>query len=183
MAPKPDLSPSDRQAVARVQSWLDDLHGLRARFLQTWPDGHASEGVALFDPPGRLRLDYAPDDRAVLVAAGGRIVFTDNATGSVTRLPARSSPLGLLLDGRVELLGDRIRVSDIRQVAGRVALTLTRADNPGAGQLTLLFDDVPSGLSLVSLQAVDAERRRTVFRLLDQTTGHPIPPSSFALPS
>ncbi len=178
------LSAYDRTAVERVQSWLDNLHGLRARFLQTWPDNAVSEGVALFDPPGRLRLDYAPNDRMVLVANGGHIVVTDAGNGSVTRLPARSSALGLLLDGRIDLLGGGVRVTDVQQNSGRVQLTLDRADNPGAGQLTLLFDDkLAGGLVLTDLQAVDAERRRTDFRLFDQTTGAPIPPAAFILPS
>ena len=140
-ASQSDLAPADAQAVARVQAWLDDLTTLRARFLQTWPDGAVSEGVAIFQPPGRLRLDYAPRDRMVLLANGGRIVLTDNTTGAVTRTPARSSPLGLLLEGRVRLLGDGIRVTDVQHVPGQLQLTLDRADNPLAGQLTLVFAD------------------------------------------
>ncbi len=179
VAGQASFSTSDQAAIARVQAWLDHLHGLRARFLQTWPDNAVSEGVALFDPPGRLRLDYAPNDRMVLVASGGRIVVRDATVGSVTRMPARASTLGLLLDGRIELTGDRIRVTDVQQVPGRVQLTLVRAVNPGAGQLTLVFDDMAGGLVLSSLQATDAERRRTGFRLFDQTMGAAIPANSF----
>ncbi len=177
------LSPPERAAVDRVQAWLDNLHGLRARFLQTWPDNAVSEGTALFDPPGRLRLDYAPNDRMVLVANDGRIVVSDAATGSVTRSPAHASALGLLLDGRIDLLGGGIRVTSVQQVPGRLQLTLVRAANPGAGQLTLVFDDTPSGgLALSSLQALDAEGHRTGLRLFDQTTGSAIPANAFTLP-
>ena len=183
VAGQPELPPSDRAAVDRVQAWLDNLHVLRARFLQTWPDNAVSEGTVLFDPPGRLRLDYAPNDRMVLVANAGRIVVTDASTGSVTRTHTSASPLGLLLDGHVELLGGDIRVIDVQQVTGRLQLTLTRADNPGAGQLTLTFDRTSTGLELTSLQALDAERRRTGFRLFGQTTTSSIPTDVFDLPS
>ncbi len=179
VAGQANLSPPDRAAVGRVQAWLDALHGLHARFQQTWPDGAVSEGTALFDPPGRLRLDYAPHDRMVLVANAGHIVVTDAATGSVTREPTSASPLGLLLDAHVSLLGGGIRVTDVQQTAGRLQLSLVRADNPLSGLLTLSFDDTPAGLQLQSLQGVDAERHRTVFRLFDQTTGAPISPGSF----
>ena len=175
------LSPPDRAAVDRVQAWLDGLHGLHARFLQTWPDGAVSEGVALFDPPGRLRLDYAPHDRMVLVASGGHIVVTEATTGSVTREPASASPLGLLLDAHVSLLGDAIRITDVQQTGGHLQLSLVRADNPLSGLLTLVFDDTPSGLQLESLQGVDAERRRTVFRLFDETVGVVAPAGAFDL--
>ncbi len=182
-ATQADLSPAARASVAEVQAWLDDLHGLHANFLQTWPDGAVSEGIVLFDPPGRLRLDYAPHDRMVLIANAGRIVVTDASTGSVTRTHASASPIGLLLEEHIDLFGGNIRVNDVQQVPGRLQLTLTRADNPGAGQLTLVFDRTPSGLELTSLQALDAERRRTMFRLFDQTTHAAAPPAAFALPS
>lgn len=178
-----DLSPADAAAVARVQSWLDTLPGLRARFLQTWPDGAVSEGTVLFAPPGRLRLDYAPNDRMVLVASGGHIVLTDNTTGAVTRTPARANPLGLLLEPHVALLGDGIRVTDVQQTPGTLQLTLDRADNPLAGQLTLVFHDEGGHLTLVSLQGVDGEHRRTIFRLFDQTEDARISPAAFASPT
>ncbi len=159
------LAPADRAAVDRVQAWLDGLHELHARFQQTWPDGAVSEGTAFFAPPGRLRLDYAPDHRMVVTAENGRIVVDDNASGAVTRMPASASPLGLLLEGRIRLLDGPIRVSDVQTRPGLIQLTLIRADKPLEGQLTLTFADGPGGLTLTSLQGVDAERRRTVFRL------------------
>ena len=182
-ASQADLAPADAAAVARVQSWLDTLPGLRARFLQTWPDGAVSEGTVLFAPPGRLRLDYAPHDRMVLVASGGHIVLTDNTTGAVTRTPARANPLGLLLEPHVTLLGGAVRVTDVRQSPGRLQLSLDRADNPLAGLLTLVFDDQAGHLTLVSLQGLDGEHRRTIFRLFDQTEDAAIPPGLFALPA
>ena len=176
VAGQADLTPADAGAVARVQAWLDGLTSLHARFLQTWPNGAVSEGTVLFQPPGRLRLDYAPNDRMVLVADGGRIVLTDNATGAVTRTPARASPLGLLLDGRVRLLGDGIRVTDVQQTPGRLQLSLVRADNPLAGLLTLVFADRGGALTLTTLQGVDGEHRLTTFRFLGSEGGQGLRP-------
>lgn len=175
----PPLSAADDAAVARVQAWLDGLHGLQADFVQIWPNGAVGEGVLRFDPPGRLRLDYRPAGSMTLVANGGRIVFTDGRTGSTTRMPAKASPLGLLLDGRIRL-GGTIRVTDVQAPPGVLQVSLARNDNPQAGLLTLTFADRAGGLVLTGAEGVDAEGRHTRFHFTNERTGEGFAPSIFS---
>lgn len=176
-APAPSLSPQDQASVAEVQGWLDGLHGFEADFVQVWPNGAVGEGRARFDPPGRLRLDYRPAGSMTLVANGGHIVFTDGRTGSVTRMPTRASPLGLLLEGRVRLGGD-IQVTDVKRATGVLQVSLARASNPTQGLLTLTFAEGPS-LDLTGIEAVDAEGRHTRFHLTHESTGAIFAPNTF----
>lgn len=179
-SPAPRLAAADQSEVDRVQAWFDGVHGFRADFLQIWPDGAIGEGVARYDPPGRLRLDYLPSGGMTLVARDGHVVVTDARSGSVTRMRAAASPLGLLLDGRVRLSGD-VQVTDVQRSAGALQISLARAGNPGAGLLTLTFADRPgASLVLTGITAVDAERRTTRFRLTHETTGTAFPPGTFS---
>ena len=166
-APEPALSPADQASVNEIQAWFDGLHEFSADFVQVWPNGAVGEGRALFDPPGRLRLDYLPRGSMTLVADGGHIVFTDARTGSTTRLPTRASPLGLLLDGRVQL-GGAIRVTSVQRAAGALQVSLARADDPAQGLLTLTFAETPA-LNLTGIEAVDAEGRHTRFHLTHES--------------
>lgn len=176
--PAPTLSPQDQAAVSEVQAWLDGLHGFQADFVQVWPNGVVGEGRARFDPPGRLRLDYQPAGSMTLLANNGHIVFTDGRTGSVTRMPTRASPLGLLLEGQVRLAGD-IRVTDVQRATGVLQVSLARTSNPAQGLLTLTFVEGPQ-LDLTGIEAVDAEGRHTRFHLTHETTGVPFPPGTFS---
>ena len=176
----PPLPPADQASVARVQGWLDGLHGFSANFVQVWPNGAVGEGLVRFDPPGRLRLDYRPLGSTTLVANGGHIVFTDGRTGAVTRMPASASPLGLLLAPHVVFGGD-IRVTDVQRAAGVLQVSLARADNPAQGLLTLTFHG-GEALALTGIEAVDAEGRHTRFHLADETTGARFAPSLFSAP-
>ena len=168
-APAPALSPADQASVGQVQAWFDGLHDFTADFIQVWPNGAVGAGRAAFDPPGHLRLDYLPRGSMTLVADGGHIVFTDERTGSVTRMATRASPLGLLLEGHVQLGGD-IRVTDVQRATGVVQLSMTRASDPAQGLLTLTFSDVPR-LDLTGIEAVDAEGRHTRFHLTNESAG------------
>ena len=179
------LSPQDRSDVARVQSALDALGGLRARFVQTGPDGATSRGTVWYDP-GRLRLAYDPPNSMLVVAAGRHLVAHRDADGSTTRIALSGNPLGLLLARPLRLSGE-IRVTDIQRSPGILQVSLARTVNPAQGLLTLIFSDLPGrpgsgSLALVGLEAVDARRNRTRLRLLDAQVNLTLDPDLFKPP-
>ena len=177
----PVLTPQADATVRLVQDWFDTLHVLRARFVEIDPGGATREGTLVYADGGRLRLDYAPGDRAVVVADRGRITAIDRASGAVTRMPARATPLGLLLGGSVRLRGDGITVAAAERRQGVVQISLAPSSNRLAGLLTIVFGVTADGrLVLSEIEATDDERRQTDFRFFDVVTGGEVAPTSFA---
>ena len=116
-----------------------------------------------------------------MVAGDGRLLVHDAATEATTRISLSANPLGLLLAGPIRLDG-AVDVTDIQRSAASLQLSLTRASNPAQGLLTLYFTVRPDGSLLLSgLEAVDAERQRTRFRLYGEQLGPGFPPSLFTL--
>ena len=167
--------------MARIQSYLDTLHGLRAGFAQIGPDGAASSGTVWYDP-GRLRLQYDAPNQMLVVAAGQHLVAHRESDGSTTRIALLGNPLGLLLARPLRLSGD-IDVTDIQRGPGILQVSLARAANPAQGLLTLIFSDQPAGLMLAGLEAVDARRNRTRLRLTDEQAGLDLDPALFRPPA
>ncbi len=175
-------SAADQASIGQAQAALDGMGGLQARFVQVGPGDDSAEGTAWFET-GHLRLQYDAPMRRIVVATRGRLVVHDEPSDATTRISLAANPLGLLLSGPVQLSGP-IDVTDIQRGPATLQLSLTRASNPAQGLLTLFFDDRPDGsLVLSGLEAVDAERHRTRFHLLDQRTGQRFDPSLFAAPA
>ncbi len=174
-------TPAEQADIMRAQSALDGLHGLEAQFMQLGPDGGTASGTAWFEP-GHLRLEYRSPQRRLVVAGDGRLVALDGATDATTRISLSANPLGLLLAGPIRLEG-AIDVTDVQRSATGLQVSLARSSNPAQGLLTLFFDVRPDGSLLLSgLEAVDAERHRTRFRLYAQRPGPGFAPSLFSLP-
>lgn len=172
---------ADQASIDQAQAALDGMGGLEARFVQVGPGDDTAQGTAWFET-GHLRLQYDAPTRRIVVATRGRLVVHDEPSEATTRASLAANPLGLLLSGPVRLSGP-IDVTDVQRGPGTLQLSLTRASNPSQGLLTLFFDRRPDGgLVLSGLEAVDAERHRTRFHLLDQRTGQRLAPSLFALP-
>jgi outer membrane lipoprotein-sorting protein len=161
-------SERDRADLARIETALNGLHTLKARFLQVSPDGRTAEGVAWVERPGRMRFQYDPPSPLLLVAGYGLFIFHDSQLQQTTNLPLSATPLGLLLRDNLRLSGD-VTVTGIERLPGQIQVTLVRTASPADGSLTLVFADNP--LALRQWSVVDAQRQETRVSLFNVELG------------
>ncbi|MBI3453702.1 MAG: outer membrane lipoprotein carrier protein LolA [Rhodospirillales bacterium] len=174
--PRRPLSVADRADIERVETYLNALHTLRARFLQIADNGQTSEGTIYLSRPGRMRLDYDPPTPILLVATGDFLVHYDKALKSASYLPIDSTPAGLLLRDKVALSGD-VTVTGVERGPAVLRVNLVQSRDVAAGRLTLVFSERPFGL--VSWQVVDAQGQLTRVSLADAHTGVELDPALF----
>ena len=182
-APKP-LTAKDRADLTRIETYLDTIRTLRARFLQIAPDGGTSEGNAWLERPGKLRFEYDPPSPFLLVAAFGVVMFLDRKLQQTSSFPISQTPLGMLLAEKVRLSGD-VTVTGIERDPGLVQVTLIRTGKPGDGSLTLVLADSP--MQLRQWSVIDAQRQETRVSLFNVQLGETfdgklfdvVPPAGF----
>jgi outer membrane lipoprotein-sorting protein len=162
------LSAQDRADLARIESALNGLRTLKARFLQVAPDGSTSGGTAWLERPGRMRFQYDPPTPLLMVAGHGLFFFHDSQINQTTNLPLDATPLGLLLRDNLHLQGD-VTVTGIVRLPGQVQVTMVRTASPGDGSLTLVFADSP--LALRQWTVTDAQHQETTVTLYDIQLG------------
>jgi outer membrane lipoprotein-sorting protein len=172
------LTAQDRADIARIEAYLNDLHTLKARFLQVAPDGATTEGTTWLDRPGRMRFQYDKPSPLLLVAGHGLFVFYDRELKQVTNIPLSATPLGLLLRDHLTLSGD-VTVTGIERLPGQIQVTLVRTASPGDGSLTLVFADNP--LALRQWAVVDGQRQETRVTLYNVQTGGDFDSAMFSL--
>jgi len=148
----------DRADLVRIETYLNGLRTLKARFVQIAPDGALAAGTAWLSRPGRMRFEYFPPTPFLLVAGNGLLVFHDAKLGQTTNIPLGQTPLGILLADSVKLSGD-LTVLGMRREPGMIEVQVTRTASPGDGSLSLVFADNP--LALRQWTVLDAQRRET----------------------
>ncbi len=128
---------SDAQAsVAAVQSYLQNLRTLSAKFVQTAPDGTQTNGTFELKRPGRMRFDYAAPVTDFIVADGRFIYYYDGQMKETANAPISHSLADFFLREKISLDGD-IKVTDVRSDNGLLMVTLVQAKDTGAGSLTI----------------------------------------------
>ncbi len=165
---QPAPTAQDRADIARVETYLNGVRTLHARFVQVAPSGGTSEGQAWLQRPGRLRFQYDPPSPFLLVGGNGLLVFHDSQLKQTSNIPLGSTPLGVLLQDNLRLSGE-VTVSGIARLPGQLQVSLFRTKSPADGTLTLIFADAP--LALRQWTVLDAQRQETRITLYNVEFG------------
>jgi outer membrane lipoprotein-sorting protein len=136
------LSAADQAIVARVESYLDAIRTLSARFVQITADGRTREGVIYLSRPGKLRVQYDPPDPLLMIASGIYLTIYDPELKHTTFLPVESTPAWFLIQDKV-MLGMGITVIKVEHKDDVIRLTLHETGHPESGRVTLVFSDQP----------------------------------------
>jgi outer membrane lipoprotein-sorting protein len=176
LAASPPTTPQDQNDIARVEAYLNGIHTMQARFLQVDANGNSIGGNVWMQRPGRMRFEYDPPDRMLLVAGHGLLVYYDPAVRQTSNLFLSSTPLGLLLQDNVKFTG-AVTVTGIARAKGQLQITLVRTKNQSDGTITLIFATDP--LTLRSWIIRDAQGRQTQISLYDMKFGGTFKQSMF----
>jgi len=163
-------TPSDEQraALERVETYLNRIRTMQARFVQYAEDGAVASGDLYLQRPGRLRFEYTPPSPILMVATGRTFVFYDAELDQVTYLPLGATPLAFLLADAFSFEDEDLAVTRMQTDPGALSITVTDPENPGEGEVTLVFSDAP--LALRQWIVVDAQGRRTTVALSNMRT-------------
>ncbi len=166
--PVANLSDQDRADLTRIETYLNAIDTMRARFLQASSDGSTTEGNIYIDRPGNMRIDYDPPVPILVVANGSWLIYIDTKLNQVTHIPLNSTPAGILLRKDTKLSGD-VTVTAVARQADALRVTMVHTKDPGDGSLTLVFSDRP--LALRKWSVIDAQGIETTVSLMETHFG------------
>ena len=112
-----------------------------------------------------MRFDYIEPNKDTIVADGKFIWYYDSKLKDANHAPISRTFADFLLRPHIELSGGDVTITDYRRESGAVVITLTQANDPGAGSLTLTLGDKP--LRIEQWRVVDGQARTTQVRLSD----------------
>ncbi|WP_235720827.1 LolA family protein [Magnetospirillum molischianum] len=166
------LSAEDRADIARAEEYLNAITTLKARFLQTSPNGVSVEGDAYLSRPGRLRLQYDPPSPLLVVADGTFLIVHDRELGSPSYIPLGSTPAGILVQPNLRLTGGAVTVTRVVRLPGVVRISAVETEDSASGEITLVFSDRP--FELRQWQVRDAQHQVTTVSLFESRSGLPL---------
>ncbi len=166
------LTDADQQAVKQADDYLDQVHTLKAHFVQDANNGAESEGTVYLDRPGKLRLEYDPPSPILMVADGDNLVYYDKKLQEVTYVDLDSTMAGVLVRPHVQLNGTDLEVLGVVRQPDTLRITVTKRKDPSQGRITLVFTEKP--FALRQWQVVDAQGAITTVTLYNEESGIPL---------
>lgn len=163
--------------LATLSAYLNGLTTAEADFTQINADGSISEGRLYIRRPGRVRFEYAPPDRSLVMAGGGQVaIFDAKSNQPPEQYPLRRTPLNLILADKVNLGAARMVVGHY-EAEDTTRVVAQDPDAPEYGTIELVFSNDP--VALTSWIITDDLGNRTTIVLDRMVTGMNLPASLF----
>jgi outer membrane lipoprotein-sorting protein len=162
--------------IKKVETYLNSIKSLRARFLQVSPNGEFARGTVLISRPGKLRIEYDPPSPVLILTQGSYLMLFDKDLQSPSYTSLADSLAGFLVRPDIRLSGD-VEVRKLQSAKGVTRVSIVRKESPDAGTLTLVFNDDP--LSLRQWVIVDSQGGETRVSLVDPQFNIKIDPARF----
>jgi outer membrane lipoprotein-sorting protein len=166
-----------RIPLADLSAYLNSLTTVQADFTQVNSNGTISTGKLFIRRPGRIRFEYAPPDRSLVMAGGQQVaIFDPKSNQPPEQYPLRRTPLNLILAADVNL-GRSGMVAGHREVENTTRVIAQDPENPSYGTIELVFTANP--VELRQWIITDDVGTKTTVILGEMRKGGSIPASYF----
>lgn len=160
---------SARDMVSQAEQWFDGITTMQADFIQVSSEGTYAEGVIHFRRPHRMKIIYDLDEPLILLTTPVWLHVDSPSDKLVTSYPISETPLGLILQDKVQLRAPDIETkSELKD--GIISVTLTKETGSAAGMLKLEFTEKPFELRRWTIR--DATDVSTTVTLQNNRYGH-----------
>ena len=169
--------PSQAQTgVPEIERYINSIRTLKARFVQSNPNGGIAQGTLYVRRPGRMRFEYDPPAQVKIVADGFQVTMWDNATKDFGQWPIGWTAASFLVKDPLTLSGD-LRVEKLDRVKGLLEMTVSQARRPQEGKVIVRFSENP--MALRGWTVIDGRGSQVTVSLSDLQTGMQLADSLF----
>lgn len=159
----------------KAQEYLRNLKTAKADFIQRSSLGHRLSGTFYLDRPGRLRFEYN-EVKDFIVADGFFIYFYDAELEEQTNAPIGQTLADFLLRKDITFEDDLV-VQETYSKDGFSFITLVQDDDPQAGNVQLIFSEIPYALR--KWRVTDPQGETTEIELKNMERDMDLPNSLF----
>lgn len=137
---------AEKIPLTDLSGYLNSLSTAETDFTQVNADGSVATGKLYIKRPGRVRFEYAPPDKSLVLAAGGQVaIFDAKSNQPPEQYPLKRTPLNLILADKVDLGRARMVVAH-QEEDNATRVRAQDPENPEYGAIDLIFTANPVAL-------------------------------------
>ncbi len=156
-------------SLNEVSNYLNQLQTATAGFTQISADGSIQTGTLYIKRPGRIRFEYAPPEKSMMIAGGGQVaVFDARSNTGPERYPLNQTPLNIILERNVNL-GRANMVTGHTSDGTTTTITAQDPAHPEYGSIQMVYTADP--VELRQWIVTDNAGEKTTVVLNDLTPG------------
>lgn len=134
---------ADKLSLNAISKYLNGLQTAKGSFTQVNDDGSISTGTIFIKRPGKIRFEYNPPDKTLVLASAGAVAIFDPKTNQGPETyPLNRTPLKIILAKNVDL-GRANMVTGHSYDGTATIVTAQDPEHPEYGNIQLKFTGNP----------------------------------------
>jgi len=171
------VASAQQLSLGQISQYLNQLQTAEGGFTQINGDGTLSTGTIYIKRPGRIRFEYNPPEKSLVIGQGGQLAIFDPRSNAGPEIyPLNRTPLGIILRRNVDLASARM-VTNQTSDGTTTTITAQDPDNPQYGNIQMVFTANP--VELRQWIVTDEVGAQTTIILNDLVSGEAISERQF----
>jgi outer membrane lipoprotein-sorting protein len=168
-----------QQIVQRANAYFNGMDSFAGDFVQTNEDGRRYKGKLIVVRPGKMRFDYAPPARILILSDGSTVAVVDERLRTKDRYPIGQTPLKFLLQDQINLSRDtRLVRAKVDQDAASITIE-DKTTFGGTSRITMLFE--PETFTLQGWRVTDGQGTTTEVAVTNLKRGVKVADKAFEI--
>lgn len=155
-----NLTTVQRKTLDQIETYLNNIKTMQARFVQTTSQGERTKGTFYLSRPGRLRFEYDPPASFLILANETFLIYEDRELNQISHFPINSTPAGILVREHITLADAELTITQFERQLNTVTLTVTWSEESEIENIILVFDTSPIALRkwiITDAQGIDIQ--------------------------
>ncbi|HKQ45122.1 MAG TPA: outer-membrane lipoprotein carrier protein LolA [Rhizomicrobium sp.] len=176
----PAYNDQEKANLDKISAYLNGIRSLKASFVQIGPEGGLDQGEVVIQKPGQIRFSYRAPSPLLVVATGGSLYVKNARLNTVDRYSLSETPLGLLLNEKLDLKSNKA-VMGVAEQNGAFVVRARTSANRNDANITLVFS--APGIELRQWTVRDDQGGNTTVALQSLQPGAVLDPALFTVPT
>lgn len=132
-----------KQDLEEIESYLNALTNLSAKFIQESSDGNIVEGKFFLSRPGKMRIEYGAKSKILIVVNGSILSYQDVELDETSYLSTNTTPASFLTRQNISFSAKDVEITKVTKSSNQVKVSVMKKNRKEAGEFSLIFTTNP----------------------------------------
>ena len=138
-----DFSKQYSVELEQIETYLNNLKNLSAKFIQQTSDGNLVEGKFFLSRPGKMRIEYSTQPAVLIVVNGAVLSYYDVELDEISHISTNTTPASFLTRTNISFSAKDVEITNVKKSPGQIKVSVMKKNRKEAGEFSLIFSTNP----------------------------------------
>ena len=129
--------------LSQIETYLNNIHDLSAKFIQESSGGKIIEGNFFLSRPGKMRIEYLAQPKILIIVNGAVLAYQDVELEETSHISTNTTPASFLTRQNISFSAKDVEITNVKKSADQIKVSLMKKNRKEAGEFSLIFANNP----------------------------------------